>query len=113
MVNLYTKPAILLFITQVFAVRTPSKSSLDVGMLFLAKEGTEYLDTGGIDLLAMLTPEYQTLIGSSKQLQDQAVKMNVHYISETGTLPMPLTGNAKLVMTVSSSKQNRQQEIRN
>ena len=66
----------------------------------MANEGTEYLDTGGIDLLAMMTPEYLGLIGAPKGLHDKAVKMNIQYISSTGQDSMPLTANAKLVMTV-------------
>ena len=91
----------LLLATKEVAAKPPSKSSLKVGMVFLAKEGTEYLDTGGIDLLGMISPEYLKLVGAPKDIQAQAIKMDIKYISEKAPESMPLTGNAKIVMDVS------------
>jgi hypothetical protein len=87
------------------AQRQPSKSKLSVGMLFVAPEGTQYLDTGGIDMFALMSPSYVKMIGTTKEISDKAVNMDFHFISKTGNSPMNLTGDAKLVMSVSRTVQ--------
>jgi hypothetical protein len=98
-----TSLALLLVVSNSVAAQNPIKIFLRVGMLLVAKEGTEYLNTVGIDLFGILKSEYQTLIGSLKPLKDEAVRMETLYIRETGQGDMSLTANDQVVITVSPS----------
>jgi hypothetical protein len=82
------------------SAREPSKSKLTVGMLFVAP--TQFLDTGPIDLISLMSKSYIGGIMAPQPIKAQAIDMDIHYISETGTGTMEMTANARLGMTVSS-----------
>jgi hypothetical protein len=77
---------------------TPSKSSLNVGMLFV--NTTQFLDTGAMDLMAMMSTDYIDLVHVPQPMKGQAVKMNIIWISENGG-PVDTTAKVNLMMTAS------------
>ncbi len=77
---------------------TPSKSSLNVGMLFV--NTTQFLDAGAMDLMAMLSTDYIDLVHAPQPIKGQAVKMNILWISENGG-PVDTTARVNLMMTAS------------
>jgi len=78
-----------------------SPSNLTVGVLLLSDEGVQFLDVAPVDVLAMMTPEYLAAVGAPEPLLQKAVKMEICYISESGEGLFPLTGGAKIAVTVS------------
>jgi hypothetical protein len=90
------------------AEREPSKSALTVGMLFVAK--TQFLDTGPMDILAVMSSDYVSMLHVPKRLKDMAIKMNLVWISETGE-PVETTSKVKLEMTVCISRSNVEQPL--
>jgi hypothetical protein len=80
------------------ASKQPSKSSLAVGILFV-NATAQHLDTGPADLIAMMGKKYIGLFHTPKLLADQAVDLNLLWISEDGQ-PIETTSGAKISMTV-------------
>jgi hypothetical protein len=84
------------------AAKTPSKSKLNVGMMFV--DMTQYLDTGPIDLLAMMGESYVSMLLLNGKIDEQKLKMDMHYISENGKTPIITTAGVKILPTVSLLK---------
>jgi len=79
--------------------KTPSKSTLNVGMMFV--DMTQYLDTGPIDLLAMMGESYVSAFMLGGKIDEQKLKMNIYYISENGKTPIGTTAGLKILPTTS------------
>src|ERR1700744_4324576 len=80
------------------AAKAPSKSKLSVGMMFV--DMTQYLDTGPIDLLAMMGESYISTFQLGEKIDQQQLKMDIHYISEDGKTPIVTTAGLKVLPTV-------------
>jgi hypothetical protein len=80
------------------AAKTPSKSTLSVGMMFV--DMTQYLDTGPIDLLAMMGEHYVSAFMLGGKIDAQKLKIDIHYISESGKDPINTTAGLKILPTV-------------
>src|SRR4051812_44970540 len=78
--------------------RTPSKSTLNVGMMFV--DMTQYLDTGPIDLLAMMGEDYVSAFMLGGKIDSQKLKLKIYYISESGKDAVDTTAGLKIYPTV-------------
>ena len=63
--------------------KTPSKSTLNIGMMFV--DMTQYLDTGPIDLLAMMGEGYVSTFLLGGKIEEQKLKVCKIFI----TFPSP------------------------
>jgi hypothetical protein len=78
--------------------RAPSKSALEIGMVFV--DMTQYLDTGPIDLLALMGERYILAFMVGGKIDSQKVKMNIHYISQNGKDPIQTAEGLSILPTV-------------
>jgi hypothetical protein len=78
--------------------RAPSKSTLNVGMMFV--DMTQYLDTGPVDLLAMMGERYVSAFMLGGKIDSQKLKMEIYYLSDNGRDPIQTTAGLKIMPTV-------------
>jgi len=62
---------------------------------------TQYLDTGPIDLLAMMGESYVSAFMLGGKIDEQKLKINIYYISENGKTPIGTTAGLKILPTTS------------
>jgi hypothetical protein len=80
------------------AAKTPSKSTLNVGMMFV--DMTQYGDTGPADLFAMMGERYVSAFAVGGKIDAQKVKMEIYYLSEDGKTPIQTTAGLSVMPTV-------------